>query len=64
MLKTSLVRNPLIDLIYTDNASHLNIEERVGNHINWFNPTTILCLSRARVWISSIICCGLFLCTV
>ena len=26
--------------------------------INWFNPTTFLCLYQARTWISNVICCG------
>ena len=32
-----------------------------GSH---FNPTTFLCLSQARTWISNIICCVCFLCLV
>ena len=28
--------------------------------IKWFNPTTLLCLSQARTWISNVICHGLF----
>ena len=30
------------------------------NPINWFNSTTLLCLSQDRTLISNIICCGLF----
>lgn len=26
------------------------------------NPATIVCLSQPRIWISNIICCGLFFC--
>ena len=29
--------------------------------INWFDPTTSLCLSEARTWISNVICRG-FVC--
>jgi hypothetical protein len=29
--------------------------------INLFHPTTFLCLSQARTWISNVICCGIFL---
>ena len=32
--------------------------------INPFNPATCLCLSEAKTWISNVICCGLFLCSV
>ena len=36
----------------------------VWEPINQFNPATYLCLSQARTWISIVICCGLFLCSV
>jgi hypothetical protein len=29
-----------------------------------YNPVTLLCLSQARTWISNVICCFLFLCSV
>ena len=29
--------------------------------INWFNPATSLCLSKARSWISNVICHGFFM---
>ena len=32
--------------------------------INLFNPTTLLCLSQARTWISNVIYHGIFLCSV
>ena len=32
----------------------------VWNPINGFNPTTFLCLSQTRTWISNVICHGLF----
>ena len=31
----------------------------VPNPINWFNPTTFVCLSPVRKWISNIICHGI-----
>ena len=34
------------------------------NPINWFNPTTYVCLSQAGTWISNVICRGLFLCSL
>jgi hypothetical protein len=30
--------------------------------INQFNPAPFLCLSQAMIWISNIICCGIFFC--
>ena len=32
----------------------------VWDSINMFNPTTLLCLFQARIWISNVICHGLF----
>ena len=29
--------------------------------INWFNPTTFLCLSEVRTWIPNVICCLFFM---
>ena len=34
--------------------------EESWDHINWFNPATIWCLSHGRAWIFSIIYCVLF----
>ena len=41
----------------------IQISRREGwDPINQFNPTTSVCLSQARTWISNIICGGDFFC--
>jgi hypothetical protein len=31
------------------------------DHINQFNPVTLVYLSQVRTWICNVICCGLFM---
>ena len=39
----------------------IQLSRREGwDPINWFNSATLLCLSKARTWISNTICCCLF----
>ena len=36
------------------------LEGDVWDAIKQFNPTSFLCLSQASIWISKVICCGIF----
>ena len=40
------------------------IRRRELDPINRFNPATLLCLCQDRIWISNVICGGLFFCSV
>ena len=47
----------------------LPLEIQVWRGVDWdhicrFNPATLLCLSQARTWNPSVICRGIFLCSV
>ena len=46
------------------NLTCINQTIAFSDPINRFNPTTCLCLSQARTWISNVKWCGLFLCSV
>ena len=49
-----------ISVIESESEYVSNYQEGLGSHVHGFNPTTFVCLSQARIWISNVIYHGLF----
>ena len=63
MQKTLFVENIKVlmqDFIYKNKICSSVYTGEGSDPINQFNPTSFLCLSQAKTWISNVISCGLF----